>query len=102
MTRNAITVNLGEVEEGSLDVLEAQIKDVRQRAMVEGITDLKIEFDTERGYYGDSSITVRIFGLRDETDEEMQMRLGSQEVSARRTEAKERAEYERLKKKFAS
>jgi hypothetical protein len=76
-----------------------------------GLFDFKIEVETESGWYGDSSVIIKITANRWETDEEFKTRLEREEmqkeqskiqaqVKKKKDEAKELELYKSLKKKY--
>ena len=102
MSKGTVKVVLGEIERynSTLDTLEKTIADARKRAAAENIRNVVVDIDYERGYYDSVDISVQIVGTRDETDEEVEMRLRDIEDRKRLTAAQERALYEKLKAKF--
>ena len=62
-----------------------------------GATHIEIEASV---YYGDASLDMDAFIKREETDEEYEKRIENDEAYKARVEAKEKREYEKLKKKF--
>lgn len=98
-----------------LDEFIANLETTRNKLVDAGWTDLKIQWSIDHGYYdSDSDLQVEIKGRRLETDKEETTRLKeeerqvalkkAQEVKkandAKRKEANELAEYQRLKAKF--
>jgi hypothetical protein len=93
---------LGSIDiEGKFAAVIDTLFKLRDTAINAGYTDIFIETETgyEYGYY--------LYGTREETDKEYQTRLSNEAKVAERVkeqkqlkEAKDRAEYERLKKKF--
>lgn len=70
-------------------------------------SDITFEIEEEHGYYNDVSISFQLRGWRDETEAERNKRLADAQKARERDKRRkqlekdsERAEYERLKKKF--
>jgi hypothetical protein len=101
MRRGTVHVHLGEIGEGdSLSTLEELIHNAKVRAVAEGITGIYVDIEQVRGHYNDVSVHVTLIGNRPETDEEYNIRTGEEQENAAQREKRERAEYERLAKKF--
>lgn len=86
----------------SLEHIEKVIATAKQRAAAEGITNITLEVEQNYGYGDDDGISVDVYlkGWRDETDEEMTMRIKREEYESQRSKEVEYASYIRLKKKF--
>ena len=100
--RYKVTVNLGVIPQYvSFTDLQSIIEDAKKRIELEGIKDVYLEMEYERGYY-DDLIDVHgvIKGGRLETDEEMELRIMRNKQSKLEKEQREKQQYEQLKKKF--
>jgi hypothetical protein len=75
----------------------------------DGYSKIKFDYDSDYSEYGPGSI--KVFGIREENDKEKEYRLAKEKkekerkrelrkISLEQQEAKERAEYEKLKKKY--
>lgn len=101
MPRGSVKVTLGLIEDSApfTDVV-AMFSQALDRIHHEKIENAQIDIDKQDGYYGSVTVTVSIIGYRDETDEEMAIRLQEAQRETRRKRESERATYERLRKKF--
>lgn len=87
-------------EREDIDVVERKIAEAKQRAEKEGITNVRLDIDYEKGYYSNVTITAHIIGYRPETPEETKLREQHDAETQRRNEKAERENYLRLKKKY--
>ena len=98
--RRKVSVTLGCLQDGPLSDVVAEIAAAKERAKDEGITDLTLSIDTERGYYSEVSVNVVIQGMRQETLEEWVVRDKAEQRNVIEETESERATYERLRRKF--
>lgn len=87
--------------EGSVEELIKKLNDMFLDAVSLGYSNVRIE-DTYEGYGGDGSYTTSYYlvGERPETKKETAERIQHITEIAKANADRERAEYERLKKKF--
>lgn len=100
--RRRVTVVLGEIDNDgqSLISLESTIRDARARAEKEGISELRTEIELLHGYYDSVSVSIQIVGMRDETDEEMAIRVADEQSRITDSVATRRRMYEALRQEF--
>ena len=99
--KTTVTVTLALLDKYmSLDDLLKTLNGLQERIAAEGIHDVYLALDYERGYYDDVDVTAKIEGKRTETDEEFSMRLANEARARANREEYDRREYERLKAKF--
>jgi hypothetical protein len=78
-----------------LDSIESEYGDTHSK--------FRIETEVESGWYGDSDTThYYVYGCREETHKEFTARCAAQEKHNTQVADRERAEYNRLSKKFGS
>ncbi len=99
--RRSVKVILGVINDSmSLDHLTTMLADVAQRAELEDISNVETDISQERGYYDDVSVTVYLVGWRDETDEEMALRIQQEQEYATNQAERDRQEFERMKRQY--
>ena len=99
MEKKRINVSVSDFKkydlEGPVDEVIERIKKYRDIALSAGYTDIKIEED-----YNYESSDFDMIGWREESDEEFERRVKKAEAFIKVREATDKADYERLKKKF--
>lgn len=97
MTKNRVTEVL--YDDVYLECTLAELIDFFQANVTKyGITHSYIRLDREHGF--DERDTYNIKGDRLETDTEYKVRVNQQKAFEQTTEERERAQYEKLKKKY--
>jgi hypothetical protein len=80
------------------ELVECEIEDLK--TLYPDANDFSIEIEKSLGYYDSIEADITLTFKRLETDEEYNARLEDERGFAERREAFEKAEFERLKKKF--
>ena len=83
----------------SIDALMAKLDEARNTP---GFSNCRVDLEVEDGYEGDRTAILVVKGERDETSEEERHRVAGEVARTTIKERQERAEYERLRKKFAA
>lgn len=97
--RRLVTVNLGIIDKGtSFEQLCQMVESARNRPEV--FISIEIDFETTRGYYDDIETEVRLVGRREETDEEMNLRLAEEQRQRERQMSAKEREFYRLAKEL--
>lgn len=78
-----------------LNDLITWVESIKRAAEEQRITDVRVLVD-----FDDGDMYVRVRGIREETEEERQTRVESEEARARTLEAEERAKLRELKRKY--
>lgn len=95
--------------EGKLENIIAKLEDIRDSN--EELFDFEIEQETEYGYYNDQWVTFTVYAWREEFDQEANKRIEKRRLEREKQkaegkkkkeeqEAKDKAEFLRLAKKF--
>lgn len=99
--RHRVKVVLGIIsEDDTLEVLQEMLGAAKARAESEGVGDVRVVVETEKGYYDDVSVIVNLIGWREETEQEATMRQQQEAERALRTVDQRRKMYEQLKREF--
>lgn len=84
--------------EGSIDDVVSRLQKQKTQATKDGFTDLKIEWDY--GYHPDDSDTLKITGIRTETEAETIRRVNRERSAAAVLAASKQRQYENLKREL--
>ncbi len=100
-TRGTVRVVIGLFDDGmSLEWLEQVLQEARSRIVTENLRNARLDFETTRGYYDDVSISVRLIANREETDEEMKLRIEQEREETSKREQWDREHFERMKRQY--
>lgn len=83
----------------SFEDVRARLAEIEEKYGKE-FEKFKIERETKHGYYEDTWDEYHVWGWREETDAELKARLDTAAKMEAEKAAREKAEFERLKKKF--
>lgn len=84
--------------EGSIDDVVSRLQKEKTRATKEGLFDLQIEWDY--GHHPDDSDTLKITGMRPETEAETLRRVNQERSTAAVIAASKQRQYENLKREL--
>jgi hypothetical protein len=102
MTKEIVYDKVVLEERGSWDdfVKQVDTRIAELKITCSDATDFNIELETSLGYYDSVDAYITLTYKRLETDKEYNARIEDERDSAERRKAYEKAEFERLKKKF--
>ena len=96
-----IQENISGIDRGGItfDDLRRQLKDI-EKEHGDQYEKFKVQLDERYGFYDDIEISYNVYGYRKETDEEYNERVDEFEARQKALADNDRAQYERLKKRF--
>jgi len=85
--------------EGSVENVIKRLQEEKDYFLSEGYSDIILEYDYSHGYETETRRLI-LKGYREESDAEHERRLNKEKEIKRKQEEREKAELERLKKKY--
>ena len=102
MNKNKIQKKIESYSESSfsssIDEVISNLQKLKTKATKDGYENIRLEVNSETGYYDYRTITIDIVGDILETDAEAQTRFEKEEQAKNHRRAYEEREFERLKK----